>query len=128
MKSWPEPQPGRWCTVEPDRHYTCCSWPSVPPPVRDAALEALRTTEPSSAAALDAALEPSIARGWRVLTVTAPAGSDGVGILGAVCLPLASLPLLNVSTLDNTFVMLPEAHVDEALERLKPHFDVARQL
>ena len=40
--SWDQPQPGRWCTVEPDAHYTCCNWPWLPPRLRDAVLEALR--------------------------------------------------------------------------------------
>ena len=39
--AWDQPQPGRWCTVEPDRHYTCCNWPFLPPRLRDAVLEAL---------------------------------------------------------------------------------------
>ena len=61
-----------------------------------ASLDALKLNEPTSAATLLAALEPTLSSGWRVLSVTAPAGSDGIGILGAVCLPLAGLPLLNV--------------------------------
>jgi hypothetical protein len=40
--AWDQPQPGRWCTVEPDAHYTCCNWPWLPPRLRDAVLEALR--------------------------------------------------------------------------------------
>ena len=40
--TWDQPQPGRWCTVEPDAHYTCCNWPWLPPRLRDAVLEALR--------------------------------------------------------------------------------------
>ena len=91
-----------------------------------AALEALKKEDPTSAAALSKALEPSIMRGWRVLAVTAPDGSDGFGILSAVCQPLASLPLMNISTLAHTFLLLPDAHVDAALSMLKPHFAVER--
>ena len=40
--TWDQPQPGRWCTIEPDAHYTCCNWPWLPPRLRDAVLEALR--------------------------------------------------------------------------------------
>ena len=64
-------------------------------------------------------MTPKERRGWRVLDVTATSpGHDGVGILSSVCLPLASLPLMNVSTLDHSFVLLPGVHVDTALELL----------
>ena len=39
---WHEKQPGRWCTVVPDDHYTCCFWPTLPKPLSDATLEALQ--------------------------------------------------------------------------------------
>ena len=61
-----------------------------------ASLDALKLSEPTSIGTLLSALEPTLSTGWRVLSVTAPAGSDGIGILCAVCLPLAGLPLLNV--------------------------------
>jgi len=88
------------------------------------ALKALEQAEPTSAKALSSALQPRLSRGWRVLDITAPAGGDGIGILGAVCRPLAKLPLMNFSTLDHTYVLFPEAHLDEALKKLKPSFDV----
>lgn len=87
--------------------------------VEEAALDALQKAEPASYDSLMAALEPSLTRGWRVLDITATSpGHDGVGILSSVCLPLASLPLMNVSTLDHSFVLLPGLHVDAALELL----------
>ena len=71
------------------------------------------------------AIAPTAAAGWRVLRVTCAAGHASVGILSAVCRPLAALPLMNVSTLDANYVLIEGSRVDEALERLKPHFDVA---
>ena len=90
----------------------------------EAALDQLRHDAPESAAALEVAIAPTVARGWRLLDVTAPAGGDGVGILSAVTLPLASLPLLNISTLDHSYVLVQEAHLETALTKLKPSFDV----
>ena len=94
----------------------------------EVALAALERAEPESAAALLAALKPSLSRGWRVLDVTMATGYDGIGILSAVCLPLASLPLMNFSTLDHTYVLVPDAHLDAALKLLAPHFDVSREV
>lgn len=90
----------------------------------DAALRSLHDTEPASAAALEEAIAPTVVRGWRVLDVTAPAGGDSVGILSAVTVPLASVPLLNVSTLEHSYVLVQEADLDVALARLKTSFDV----
>lgn len=96
--------------------------------VEESALEALRQSEPASSEALLAALKPSLSRGWRVLSITAPCGSEGVGLLGAVCLPLSRLPLLNVSTLDESFVLIREEHLSEALRLLgAAGFDVAHE-
>ena len=83
------------------------------------ALDALVAEEAESASALLIAFGGTLSKGWRVLSVTAPAGSDGVGILSAVCLPLSSLPLLNVSTLDHTFVLVRESDVPQAIELLQ---------
>ena len=95
--------------------------------VEESALDALQQEEPNSAAKLLEVLKPSLVGGWRVIDVTAPAGSDGVGILSSVCLPLASLPLMNCSTLGHSFVLLRDVHVNKALERLSAHFDVATE-
>ena len=91
-------------------------------------MSALASEEPESAAALSAALEPSLSRGWRVLDVTAATGYNGIGILSAVCLPLATLPLMNFSTLDHTYILVPEAHLEAALKLLQPHFDLTREV
>ena len=80
----------------------------------------MRRDEPESAKALDAALAPDLVAGWRVLDVTAPRGGDGVGILSRVTLPLARLPLLNMSTLSHTFVLVRTEHLDQALALLAP--------
>lgn len=85
----------------------------------EGALGALAAREPQSHRALVEGFGSTLSREWRVLSVTCAAGSDGVGILSAVCLPLASLPLLNVSTLDHTFVLVREADVEEALQLLR---------
>jgi hypothetical protein len=96
--------------------------------IEEGSLDALHKAEPQSATSLVDALGESLTRGWRVLDVTTTSpGYDGIGILGAVCLPLASLPLMNVSTLDHTFVLLQEEHVEAALEFLAPHFDVLEE-
>ena len=84
----------------------------------EGALAAVRAAEPESAEALLGPLAPSLSRGWRVLTVAAPKGSDGVGILAAVCLPLAQLPLLNVSTQEQTFILVRSIDLAEALKLL----------
>ena len=60
---------------------------------RQAMLESLEATYPASAAALREASAASLTSNWRVMSVTVADGCDGVGILGAVCLPLASVPL-----------------------------------
>lgn len=41
--------------------------------------------------------------------------------------PLASVPLMNVSTHAKTFVLVPEANLESALALLAPHFDVERE-
>lgn len=73
-----------------------------------------------------AALEPTASRGWRVLRVTCSSGSDAVGILSAVCRPLAAIPLMNVSTLDANFLLVEGTHLEKALELLEPHTAVER--
>lgn len=92
--------------------------------VEEAALERVRSDEPESAATLDAALAPGLTRGWRVLDVTVRGGSEGVGILGQVCGALASLPLMNFSTNDHTYVLVREEHRETALALLGERFDV----
>ena len=98
----------------------------------EAALDRLRKEEPASASALDYVIATDVSRGWRVLDVSlspgvpAPAGSEAFGILSAVCLPLADLPLLNVSTIHHTFVLVHEEYLQVALSRLRsvPTFNV----
>lgn len=92
--------------------------------VDEAGLAQLRCDEPASAEALDLALAPTVVKGWRVLDVTAPSGGDEVGILSAVSLPLADLPLLNVSTFEHSYVLVREDHLAEALRRLRATFVV----
>jgi hypothetical protein len=41
-----------------------------------------------------------------------------------VCLPLASLPVMNVSTLDTNLVLLKEHALNRGCELLAPHFNV----
>jgi len=41
-----------------------------------------------------------------------------------VCLPLASLPVMNVSTLDTNLVLIKNDVLTRACELLAPHFDV----
>ena len=94
--------------------------------VEEEALGALGTEEPQSAAILDAAFAKELTRGWRVLDVTKAHGGEGVGILSAVCVPLASLPLLNVSTPDHSYVLVHEDNLELALERLRPKFEVVQ--
>lgn len=55
-----------------------------------------------------------------------PAGAATPGILSRVCLPLASLPVMNVSTLDTNLVLLKEHALAHGCELLAPHFDVRR--
>lgn len=95
--------------------------------VEEAALERLGAAHPTSWDALRERAEPTLHRGWRVLSVSADAGSDARGILAAVCLPLAGVPLMNVSTIDATFVLLPSSHLDTALSLLAPCFDVENE-
>ena len=95
--------------------------------ISEGALSSLEEAEAESAATLRAAIEPTLSRGWRILDVTATGGHDGIGVLSAVCLPLAALPLMNFSTLDHTFVLVSEAHVERALELLASQFDVTRE-
>ena len=95
--------------------------------ISEGPLEALELSEPESTATLRAALEPSLSRGWRIFDVTAATGYDGIGILSAVCLPLATLPLMNFSTLDHTYVLVPEVHLEAALELLALNFDVTTE-
>ena len=94
--------------------------------LEEAALARMRLDEPASAAELDNALAPTAVKGWRALDVSARSGGECVGILSAVCLPLASLPLLNVSTLEHSFVLVREEHLEIALERLAKSFTVVR--
>ena len=89
-----------------------------------AMLERLDVAFPTSAAALRAATTASLTSDWRVMSVSVTDGCDGVGILGAVCLPLTSVPLMNVSTLDQTFLLFQDRHAERALRLLKPHFSV----
>ena len=97
--------------------------------LEETALDALEQNEPASAKALFSALEPSLIRGWRVFSVTVSCGSDGIGILGAVCLPLSRLPLLNISTLDVTFVLVRNEHLSEAVMLLEAAgFEVAHEV
>ena len=69
-----------------------------------------------AAARLAAAIGEGLSAGWRVVCVTQSEGSDRVGVLSEVCLPLASLPLMNVSTGSKTFVLVPGRFLDRALE------------
>ena len=39
--SWHEPQPGRFCAVDPSHHYRCCGFPWVVPELRSAILTTL---------------------------------------------------------------------------------------
>ena len=91
-----------------------------------AALDALDDADAETARALTAALEPTASRGWRALRVTCSSGSDAVGILSAVCRPLAAIPLMNVSTLDANFLLVEGKHLKRALELLEPHTAVER--
>ena len=93
---------------------------------KQAELDALRAVEPETAQALLGALEPSASHGWRALRVTCSSGSDAVGILSAVCRPLAAIPLMNVSTLDANFLLVEGKHLEHALELLEPHTAVER--
>ena len=72
-----------------------------------------------SGRALRSAITPTASAGWRVIRVTCTAGSDAVGILSAVCRPLAALPLMNVSTLDANFLLVEGRHLEAALELLR---------
>ena len=90
------------------------------------ALDALDDADAETARALTAALEPTASRGWRALRVTCSSGSDAVGILSAVCRPLAAIPLMNVSTLDANFLLVEGKHLERALELLGPHTAVDR--
>ena len=72
-----------------------------------------------SGRALRSAIAPTASAGWRVIRVTCAAGSDAVGILSAVCRPLAALPLMNVSTLDANFLLVEGRHLEAALELLR---------
>ena len=106
-------------------------------------VDALNESHPASARmlhrALDAALpelgysahgsgaEPAARwRGdaWRAFAVRARDGCAEVGLLSAVAAPLHSLPLMNVSTLDENYVLVRSDDASRALELLKPHFDV----
>jgi len=92
----------------------------------ESSLAALSSTHLSSANVLLSAIGDSIARNWRVLSIGCPAGSETVGILSAICLPLASLPIMNVSTLERNFLLIKAAQLEQAIELLAPHFEVAR--
>ena len=85
-----------------------------------AALDALTGLDSEeSGRALRSAIAPTASAGWRVIRVTCAAGSDAVGILSAVCRPLAALPLMNVSTLDANFLLVEGRHLEAALELLR---------
>ena len=88
-----------------------------------AALDAL---DGEAAHVLRCALAPTASTGWRVIRVTCTAGSDAVGILSAVCRPLAALPLMNVSTLEANFLLVSGCHLEAALQLLEPHVAVVR--
>ena len=83
------------------------------------ALAVLRQAGEESGRALRSAIAPTASAGWRVIRVTCAAGSDAVGILSAVCRPLAALPLMNVSTLDANFLLVEGRHLEAALELLR---------
>ena len=78
-----------------------------------------RLTQFAGNGALRSAIAPTASAGWRVIRVTCAAGSDAVGILSAVCRPLAALPLMNVSTLDANFLLVEGRHLEAALELLR---------
>ncbi|KAL1510552.1 hypothetical protein AB1Y20_006854 [Prymnesium parvum] len=89
-----------------------------------AMLDRLASSFPSSAEALRHAAAGSLKTDWRVMSVAVCDGYEGVGILNRVCLPLSSLPLMNVSTLDETFLLFADQHASRALKLLEPHFAV----
>ena len=94
--------------------------------VEQAALDALDSLAGDTAHAMRSALAPTASTGWRAIRVTCSAGSDSVGILSAVCQPLAQLPLMNVSTLDANYLLVEGHRLDDACKLLEPRFPVAR--
>ena len=86
--------------------------------VEEDSLDRLEQTERESSDALFKEIKDTIVHNWRVLDITAADGCDGIGILSSVCLPFASLPLLNVSTLDHTFVLVHHEHLGTAIDKL----------
>ena len=94
--------------------------------VEQAALDALDSLAGDTAHAMRSALAPTASTGWRAIRVTCSAGSDSVGILSAVCQPLAQLPLMNVSTLDANYLLVEGHRLDDACKLLESRFPVAR--
>ena len=87
--------------------------------VEQAALDSLDGAATGGENALRAAIAPTASQGWRVIRLTVAPGSDAVGVLAAVCRPLAALPLMNVSTLDANFLLVEGQHLEAALELLR---------
>mmetsp|Transcript_30731 Transcript_30731/g.96937 ORF Transcript_30731/g.96937 Transcript_30731/m.96937 type:complete len:317 (-) Transcript_30731:72-1022(-) len=88
------------------------------------ALHALTQAHPASASALLHAAGPTLERGWRALSIVVPLGAAEPGLLSRVCLPLSTLPMMNVSTGDTNLVLVPGDRLDAACALLAPHFEL----
>ena len=69
---------------------------------------------PSSGTILVDAVRSSLSAGWRAMAVSNECGAQSVGVLSRVCEPLSSLPLMNVSTLEVNFLLVPETNLEKA--------------
>lgn len=63
----------------------------------------------------------AVERGWRALRLQGPFAFDLTGVLAGVLVPLASaeVPIFALSTYDTDWVLVPKAHLDEAVAALR---------
>lgn len=59
-------------------------------------------------------------RGWRCLKVRGPLDFSLTGVLASIAAPLAdaAVPIFAISTFETDYVLIPQAHLDQALRAL----------
>ena len=120
--------------VRPERLAICRFPSSQPPPAwvihSEAAFFSItRTPDELSVVCAEDDLPPSVTgaeAGWRAFSLEGPIPFNEVGVLAGIVAPLsaAGIPVFALSTYDTDYVLVREADLARAIERLRGAFEV----
>jgi hypothetical protein len=107
-----------------DPHFAVCRLPSgaESPSIQGSFVALTRTAEELSLVCEErlAPFEAKVEGGWRLLRVSGTLDFSQVGVLAALCVPLAEagVSIFAISTFDTDYLLLKDSHLDRAIAAL----------